>query len=943
MATYVLPQVLVFQDLTTSPAVAANPLSAHISGGHAYLVRENESTEREFGNLGLYDNSSDEDYAWPNRPAGGVVDNSYTKLFVENALLRYFSDAVGSGTGMTITPHDHSIIKSSNLNFATGNGYSRDALLKDRDVQIGDVIRVRGVPTGPGASGDAVTVWTYVRGLIAEEIAGSVDEASADASNAPTSSAAASVSRTAGFANCVTVAADGSAYTGLAAGRPTETYVVKVLEGSTGGDFTTARLRVISASGTDDVASVIPAVGGDPTAIGTRGLTVTFDLTTGACSTASAAAGVSANDLLVGQEFTATVTQAFTATAAYEGGSYSLADDTTYIVTVTKGGLFAAGPQIMVSTTNGSDRSGPHTVSAVDTAIAIGTSGVTISFDDSTGLVKGDKFYVPVVGASKGAIRSIVLGQHLPSTYACATDEIAVDIFIRKPLLEVTANRQNQAPLTNWEQGETQLTVKAGVVAYDASWTDGGVAAPLPVFSAAELDYGKLYVQYRAWLPTLANQINSVDNVGSLDAAISGPLTPDNPLKWGVYKALSNNNGTPVLFTAVTNPDNVNAWGDVLEVLLSRDDAYGLVPLTRNPTVLGLFAAHVSNASSPTEGQWRVGWFNLAGVPEIPVVSAGSTVPNHLEATSTDGNVVLAVFEDDPMSSGSQYTIVRVPGNNSAFNANEVRAGDIVRGFYVGDGFGGFSYSEFVVDAVQSDNQLRLKAGPAAPQAVPVKIEVWRNLSRSEEAEEIGKSAASWGTRRIRATWPDQIESAGTVQEGYFLNAALAGLASAVLPQQGLTHVELAGFSSTTRTNRFTKGQLDSMAVKGVWIVQQQLNGAIYTRHAVTTGEYTDINVREEMITRNLDSISYRYKDYFAPYIGVTNVTPAMRDIIVGGLNKLIRTLKTERSTPQLGGQLIDATIDRFFVSELFKDRYVVYISNELPYALGNLETHLVV
>jgi hypothetical protein len=68
-----------------------------------------------------------------------------------------------------------------------------------------------------------------------------------------------------------------------------------------------------------------------------------------------------------------------------------------------------------------------------------------------------------------------------------------------------------------------------------------------------------------------------------------------------------------------------------------------------------------------------------------------------------------------------------------------------------------------------------------------------------------------------------------------------------------------------------------------------------------------------------------------------------MRDIIVGGLNKLIRTLKTERSTPQLGGQLIDATIDRFFVSELFKDRYVVYISNELPYALGNLETHLVV
>ena len=49
MATYVLPQVLVFQDFTIQPAVAANPLSAHIAGGHAYLVRESESDEREFG------------------------------------------------------------------------------------------------------------------------------------------------------------------------------------------------------------------------------------------------------------------------------------------------------------------------------------------------------------------------------------------------------------------------------------------------------------------------------------------------------------------------------------------------------------------------------------------------------------------------------------------------------------------------------------------------------------------------------------------------------------------------------------------------------------------------------------------------------------------------------------------------------------------------------
>ena len=94
-------------------------------------------------------------------------------------------------------------------------------------------------------------------------------------------------------------------------------------------------------------------------------------------------------------------------------------------MTVSKGGLYAAGPQIMISTTNGSDHSGPHTVSAASSAVAIGTSGVTVSFSDSLGLNKGDKFYIPVTGKSEGAIRTIVLGQSLDATYA-ADDDVTV-------------------------------------------------------------------------------------------------------------------------------------------------------------------------------------------------------------------------------------------------------------------------------------------------------------------------------------------------------------------------------------------------------------------------------------------------------------------------------------------------------------------------------------
>jgi hypothetical protein len=68
-----------------------------------------------------------------------------------------------------------------------------------------------------------------------------------------------------------------------------------------------------------------------------------------------------------------------------------------------------------------------------------------------------------------------------------------------------------------------------------------------------------------------------------------------------------------------------------------------------------------------------------------------------------------------------------------------------------------------------------------------------------------------------------------------------------------------------------------------------------------------------------------------------------MQDVIMGGMSKLIRLLQIERTTVSLGGQLIDASVDRFFVSEVFQDRYVAYITLDVPYALNNIELHLVV
>jgi hypothetical protein len=945
---YVLPQVQVFQQFSVIPDSAVNPLRAHISGGHAKLIRYAETDERPLGRLGYYDRLIETAYDWPNRPAGGKIDESYFKLWMKDALLLYFEDTIGTGSVITKTAGYNNRVRSATVNFAAnGDDYPRDDLLLDRDVQVGDIVKVRGLD----GDSNPITLWTYVKSLIGDTVASDVGDATADADNGDSQGASSAVTQVAGDVNCVTLTPDESAYDGITSGFINETYDILVVEGSVNGDFTTAKLRVISGSGEDDVAEVTPEASGSPTDIGTRGLTVTFDKDAGpSCSDSAESEAVSPDDLIVGQRWQVTVAAAFTANTATSGGTYDNDEDTTYIVTVSRGGLYAADdqPQIMVTTTNGVDLSGPTTVTAASTPVDAGTLGVTISFD-GTGLRKGDRFYVVATGETVGPMRTIELGHNLDTDIPAAS-QVDVTLFIKKALLEIPQNREGFAPTTNWELSDTEITVAEGVIAYDATWTDGGVEQALDVYSEEDEGYGELFAEVRYWLADLCTEVGTIRDVGDIDDLIPGALHPDNPLKWGVFKALENANGTDVKFTAVCDPDDETSWADVLELLLGRDDVYGLVPLTRNQTVLDLYVAHVNALSSAEQGLWRVVWVNLAGVPEIPIVAAGSTVPGHTAATTSDGEVALAVVGDDPDTSGSQYTILRNTNGNADFLTKGVAAGDVVRLLYTGDGFGNVTYSEFVVDEVTSEDQLRLLTGPDAPVNVAAKFEIWRNLSATREAAEIAANAGSYGDRRVRAVWPDTIESSGTVMDGYFLCAALAGLVSGVLPQQGLTNVEISGFTDVPRTtSKFNRTQLDTMAGGGAWIVTQELSptdsdlGRIYSRQAVTTGDGDDVNQREEMVTRNVDSISYRFKEQMEPFIGKTNVTPVMLARIGLEVSKLFETLKFETNPRDLGPQLIDGEIVEVRAHATLPDRIVVKLNLTIPYPLNVIEVYLTI
>lgn len=945
VATYVLPQVRVFQELPIIPAAAANPLRAHISGGHAALIRYAEDDERNNGALGVYDRLADTDYTLPHRPAGGKVDGSYLKLWIKNALLKYFEDTISSGSVITKVSGYNNRVASATISFIDNpddpTTYPKSASLKDRGAAVGDVVKVRGI----NSDDEPVTLWTTIKAFHGEQQPGDIAALESDDNNATSQSASASITQTGGAVNCVTTSATAASYDGRVSGFLSETYDILVTEGSVNSDYTVARLRVISGSGLDDADNVAPSAAGLATAIGARGLEVIFnEADTAACSASAASDSVSPDDLIAGQRWQVTVHGVFAAPTATSDGDYDGTKATTYILTVTRGGLFSddTPPQIKVTTTTGVDTSGPTSITVSGNDYAVGQHGVTVSFT-GTGLCKGDRYYITVTSPYQTEQRIIELAHNLDTDIAGGS-QVDLTLFIKKGLLEVPQNREDSAPDVNWEHSETQFTVKAGITAEDPTWTDDGTMVPLDVWSESSKSYGLLFLETRYWLQDLCGEVNGISDVGDINDLISGALHPDNPLKWGVFKALENSNGTEVRFTSVCDPDDDASWADVLELLLGNDTIYGLVPLTRRRSVLDLYAAHVDAQSSPEENLWRVMWLNLPGLPVVPLVSDGSNVDGHATATTSDGEVALAVIEDDPGTAGSQYTILRCTTANADFITNGVRAGDIVRATYTDDGFGNASYSEYIVDDVSAEDELRLVSGPDAPISVAAKFEVWRNLSATEESAAIARLAGSWGNRRVRATWPDTIEAGGTVMEGYFLNCSLAGLVSGVLPHQGLTRLEIVGYDAVPRTTeKFGRAQLNAMAVSGVWIVTQDTNtGQVFTRHALTTSSYDNINEREEMITRNTDSISFRFADYFKPFIGVTNVTPTVQAMLEAEFDRLVILLKNEAITSHLGPQLISAVLVGGVRSDpVFRDRYIMDVSARLPYATNNIDIHI--
>lgn len=938
---YQKPQVLLFQEFTAAPVEVTEPLRAFLVGGNADLHRYADEDEKPDIELGEYDRTQDVCYSWPNRAAGGVVDQAYAKLFVDEALLKYYEDLMGTSIGTVISPvsgRSNWIESDSRVFKSNGTAYPRSAVFGDRDVKVGDVVYLRSV-YDPDDTCEEIELWTTVKGFASVAIDSEIETARVDANNQDTVTATATIEQTAGEENCVSATVNGALYDGLADGDVEEEYTIEVVRSSVVG-CNAARLRITSASGHDDADDVDPGDFGTPLAIGARGLKVTFTNTGGAeCSSAASAGDVSPTSFVFGQTWVVNVRMAFEAVNVLAGGDYDGDKNDVYILECTRGGVWADLPQITVRTSKGLDASGPTEVTDSQLAIPIGTHGLTATFfgsgggdadlsigdDPVAGLRKGDKWYITVNAAAAGPVRRLILKDDLPAKMLTA-DDLDLRLFI-KDNIEVSKNRLSDPPLTNFYTEATQICVQEGITAYHPSWTDDGVEEPL------ELWGGTMYAQYREWLPTKTAAIFSLQDVADIDT-IPGPLHPDNPLKYAFSKALANSNGTSVYGIAVADPSDTDGWTAALAKAKGRRDIYNYVPLTFDKTLLDLFAAQANSESGSSRTNWKACFFALLGKTEVARVSA---------ATSTDGEVVLATLKDNPQATGTQYTLLQVPEGNGNFITNLVAPGDPVRFLYSSDGFGNEDYVDFTVDEVVSENSLVVTTGHTAAVLEPEKVEIWHRLSTEEIKADLIDQAGAFSNFRVCAVWPDYIGNAGVDLPGYYLAAALAGYASGILPHQPLTNAPISGFDDASRSFKlFDEDQLDDLSEGGVWVVTEDVDGSIITRDATTT-DNSDLKKRSESIRRNVDSISFVVVNRLKGFIGQATVNPKMLVRLRQELLAIIDFLTRSGDVETLGPQLISGTIRTLEIHPLFADRIRVVLDLVVPAPLNVIEVHLVV
>jgi hypothetical protein len=408
-----------------------------------------------------------------------------------------------------------------------------------------------------------------------------------------------------------------------------------------------------------------------------------------------------------------------------------------------------------------------------------------------------------------------------------------------------------------------------------------------------EKAYGTILVDYHATRSDLNDELVTIEDDDAIEDLV-GPDHPDNPAGFAVSKMRLNAQDRRVYFTGV-NADTTAEHTRALEFLESQE-VYGMVPLSQNTGVLALYKPHAVTASLPENKHERVVWLNR-------------------ELVLRETRIALTAGRTGTFT----FATAKFTDSVGAFNFASI--GVLPGDFVVIDDAG--TIRELLIQTVgPTVNEVTINVAGSVNYpggnlvAVAYQI-LGETKSKTEQASYLATYAASFAEKRVRVTWPDQVEAdvggVPTIVPGYYLSAGAAAMRTGVDPQQPLTNLSVSGFSRLLNSNKyFSEAQLKTLSNGGMFIFEQTIDSASpYVRQQRTT-DTSELKKNEDSIVAIADHVSKFMRQELQPYIGRYNITPEYIEMIKVVINGLTERLKQSTSAgPEiLDGQLVSIEQD---------------------------------
>jgi len=446
-----------------------------------------------------------------------------------------------------------------------------------------------------------------------------------------------------------------------------------------------------------------------------------------------------------------------------------------------------------------------------------------------------------------------------------------------------------------------------------------------------------------------------IDSTAQLEDVLS-PISTQNPLALGLFFALLNAPGVQITGLGVDSVSadapfgTVEAFSRAAE-LLEAYEVYAIAPLTHDPAVGQLFNTHVSFMSDSEQKGERIVLFNSArpshrldtlvasGANGNSVGSGGTQfdtgVPN-LSALLLNAGVspvgtipVSAGVYLDLASDGKRYSIQSISGAIVTVRTS-FAAGENDDGYYATTDLNDPPLPSILVDETFA---VRIRGTALVnPDGTPDKqaiAETYQGLSQT------------FLNRRFWHTAPDKcaatINGVEQVLEGFYMNAAIAGMIAQQVPQQSFTNFPMAGFTRVIGSNDFfSERQMNIMAAGGTYIIVQDTpGGPLVSRMALTT-DVTSIETRTDSITKVVDFTAKFLRNGIRNFIGRFNITQGFLDTLGTVVQGLLGFLVDNRI-------LVDGQLNNIIQDEDAPDSVIIDVILDVPYPCNYIRLTLAI